>query len=71
MTIIYTGGPLVTRILGFGKTRVSGKSCKQNQKVILWKNRVSRIFTWKNRVSRISTWEKSCKQNIYVENRVS
>ena len=33
-----TGGPLVTRILGLGKTRVTGKSCKWNHKVVMCYN---------------------------------
>ena len=46
-----TGGRLVRRILGQGKTCVSEKSRKLNHKVIMRKNRVSRLFTRKNRVS--------------------
>ena len=32
---IYTGGPLDMRILGLGKTRISGKSHSENQKVVI------------------------------------
>ena len=33
-----TGGPLDMRILGLGKTRISGKSHNQNQKVVISDN---------------------------------